>query len=248
MNIKKHFCKKRGLLSKLSRSGKVLHDVADAQKDFDQYAFLGWLAPYVHQKQSHSSFKENEEVDNEEFSVDNGYDLEEDEDDDEEDLAAFDDSTKSDERECKTERFPNIKKRVCSKRTKKQEKETEQRKKHIKQTDLLGTEMKMMKNMSKILESKLERQSQFHDPSNQDDIFGKMVASELKNFPDHLKFQVKHEINTVLFKYCMQGMSPPPTPRAQVASPTFSMQTQLSNQPLQSSPGFPVGGVNSINN
>ena len=34
-----------------------------------------------------------------------------------------------------------------------------------------------------------------------DDIFGSMIAAELKNFPSTVKFKVKHEINLVLYKY-----------------------------------------------
>eukprot|EP00111_Clytia_hemisphaerica_P017343 TCONS_00051340-protein len=45
-----------------------------------------------------------------------------------------------------------------------------------------------------------------HD-THPDDIFGQMIASELKTFPDHMKFRVKHELNNVLFKFREQQMA-----------------------------------------
>ena len=34
-----------------------------------------------------------------------------------------------------------------------------------------------------------------------DDIFGQMIAAELKTFPENIKFRVKHELNNVIFKF-----------------------------------------------
>ena len=46
------------------------------------------------------------------------------------------------------------------------------------------------------------------DKGDLDDIFGTMVAGELKNFPENIKFQVKHEINNVIYKFRMQDHIP----------------------------------------
>ena len=32
-------------------------------------------------------------------------------------------------------------------------------------------------------------------------MFGKMIASELKKFPENLKFHLKHDINQVIYDY-----------------------------------------------
>ena len=55
-----------------------------------------------------------------------------------------------------------------------------------------------MKNMVKVLHKRLE-----NAPANadQDVVFGKMIAGELKSFPEHIKFRVKHDINNVIYKY-----------------------------------------------
>lgn len=61
-----------------------------------------------------------------------------------------------------------------------------------------------------------ERSATLHARATSDDIFGSMIASELKNFPITVKFKVKHEINLVLYKYhlalqgnIVQSLSPP---------------------------------------
>ena len=37
--------------------------------------------------------------------------------------------------------------------------------------------------------------------NNEDDVFGKMVAAELKSLPKRLKFRFKHEINNSIYKF-----------------------------------------------
>ena len=41
-----------------------------------------------------------------------------------------------------------------------------------------------------------------------DDIFGQMIAAELKTFPQHIKFRVKHELNNVIFNFREQQLKP----------------------------------------
>ena len=54
-----------------------------------------------------------------------------------------------------------------------------------------------------VLEYKLERHRENQsDIDDQHDIFGRIIASELKDFPYHVKkFQVKHELNIIIYKY-----------------------------------------------
>ena len=94
-----------------------------------------------------------------------------------------------------------------------------------------------MKDMSQVLEYKLEREHQ-SDIDDQDDIFGRIIASDLKDFPYHVKFQVMHELNIIIYKYRMQGFSSPIVPSPSVAPPVFPTTSQPSMQSMQNSPGF----------
>ena len=42
-----------------------------------------------------------------------------------------------------------------------------------------------------------------------DDLFGKVIAAEIRKFPSSIKFRVKHEINTVIFNYQVQQAEQP---------------------------------------
>ena len=39
------------------------------------------------------------------------------------------------------------------------------------------------------------------DKDDADDVFGKMVASEMKSMSAHMKFRFKHDVNNLIFKY-----------------------------------------------
>ena len=80
--------------------------------------------------------------------------------------------------------------------------------KHVNQCVMMGTEIYVAKSVAKILTQKLENKQSSSNSMDADDIFGKMIASELKQFPEHLKFQVKHELSSVIYKHRMQNMSP----------------------------------------
>ena len=60
-------------------------------------------------------------------------------------------------------------------------------------------ELELMSGMSKVIHSQLNKDGSV----NHDDIFGQMVAAELKTFSEHIKFRVKHEIN-VIFNFKAQ--------------------------------------------
>ena len=64
--------------------------------------------------------------------------------------------------------------------------------------ELAGAEPDVMKNMVKVMHKRLENAPADAD---QDVVFGKMIAGELKSFPEHIKFRVKHDINNVIHKY-----------------------------------------------
>ena len=79
--------------------------------------------------------------------------------------------------------------------------------KKMKQTELQESELEMIKTMSKVMQQKLERPriSNAENSLSTDDLFGKLVASEIKQFPDNLKIMAKQEINNVIHKFQMQA-------------------------------------------
>ena len=48
-----------------------------------------------------------------------------------------------------------------------------------------------------------------------EDVFGKMVAAELKTFPENLRYLVKHDINQVIYNHKTRVLTPPPQPMHQ---------------------------------
>ena len=56
-----------------------------------------------------------------------------------------------------------------------------------------------MDTMKSVLNKRPQRGEQ--ESRSQDEIFGKMIAGELSLFNDDLKFQVKHDLNKVIYEY-----------------------------------------------
>ena len=230
--LKERFCRKRGLLKKISvsGSGSGKRDVSDAQRDLNQYSFLGWLAPFVSQRNTQTNLS-TESI--------KGDDSDENDEDGLSEPDTFRESTRIEDKDSDNESVASVRSKVESKRkTERSVKTSGHRMKKPKQADVIDSEMTMMKNMSQVLEYKLERHRERQsDIDDQDDIFGRMIASELKNFPD----QVKHELNSIIYKYRMQGFSSSIVPSPSAASPVFPTQSQPSTQSMQSSQGFSAG-------
>ena len=207
---------------------------SDAQRDLNQYSFLGWLAPFVSQRNTQTNLS-TESI--------KGDDSDENDEDGLSEPDTFRESTRMEDKDSDNESVASVRSKVESKRTTERSVKTSgHRMKKPKQADVIDSEMKMMKNMSQVLEYKLERHREHQsDIDDQDDIFGRIIASELKNFPDQVKFQVKHELNSIIYKYRMQGFSSSIVPSPSAASPVFPTQSQPSTQSMQSSQGFSAG-------
>ena len=65
---------------------------------------------------------------------------------------------------------------------------------------LQEAEIKAMENINIAL-SEFSSTPRTNDHEDSDYVFGSMVASELKSFQPSNKFRLKHEINTLIFKY-----------------------------------------------
>lgn len=63
--------------------------------------------------------------------------------------------------------------------------------------------------------------------SPNDDIYGKMIASELSQLPQHLKVLAKQELSNVLFKYQIQASIPATLTPAHVQSQSYATQSAI---------------------
>ena len=82
------------------------------------------------------------------------------------------------------------------------------------------------------------RMAQPKESETEDDMFGKMISSELKKFPENLKFRLKHGINQVIYNYKLNqyNTTTPPMSTTSVGSPhAFASPNSNSDQPLHSS-------------
>ena len=67
----------------------------------------------------------------------------------------------------------------------------------------MGTELDVMKSMSKVLIRELESNTT-EFKQDEDVLFGKLVAAEMKNFSERIKFRMKHQINNLIFNAKVQ--------------------------------------------
>ena len=58
--------------------------------------------------------------------------------------------------------------------------------------------LKTMKTMTQFMKTQM---AQPKERETEDDMSEKMIASELKKFPENLKFHRKHDINQVIYNY-----------------------------------------------
>ena len=53
-----------------------------------------------------------------------------------------------------------------------------------------------MKTMAQFMKTWMAQPT---ESETEDDMFGKIIASELNKFPENLKFRLKHDINQVIY-------------------------------------------------
>ena len=93
------------------------------------------------------------------------------------------------------------------------------------------TQEDMFAQVSNYLKERMTKKqtSRSNDP---DDIFGKMVSSELRAFPDNIKFMVNREINQVIYKHHNLLLYQPPTSTFHLTpatpSPNWAIEPQAS--------------------
>ena len=72
------------------------------------------------------------------------------------------------------------------------------------------------------------------ESQTENDMFGKMIASELKKFPENLKFRLKHDINQVIYNYVLNQYNTMTLPMSATpigSPPALASQNSDSGQP-----------------
>ena len=63
---------------------------------------------------------------------------------------------------------------------------------------LMSAELDVMQNISKVLKHGAARNVKEDD---EEELFGKLFAAEIRKFPENTKFRIKHEINDLSVRY-----------------------------------------------
>ena len=178
-----------------SRSGSGTGDVSELEASLKEYSFLTWLSPYVQPRKTNSNFpddrrqKENDRIDDESgLESDSIYT------DDEYGQTEVDADVENEALSPAVVVKPDKGQKASAKKNKKAEIEYPAKK--YKQSDLMESEVEMMQSVSKVMNQRLEKPKPLPaaESVSTDEIFGKMIASELKQLPNHIKIQAKHEL------------------------------------------------------
>lgn len=190
--MKKKYSRKKVNYQKASRSGAGEKDIRTAKKDLEEYSFLLWLDDHTRLRKTKSNLGDIGESQAEENTQVAEEFYEEETRDSREELEEDEDSDDEMENELKS---PTTKRKfVASKKLSNKPKVTA----HA----LMGAELDVMKNFSRALKEKSSTTvNKDLKQDDDDDLFGKIIAAEVRKFPEAIKFRVKHEINNVIFNY-----------------------------------------------
>ena len=106
-----------------------------------------------------------------------------------------------------TDSLTTLKETVPSKKCKKKQAVVKQKSVSLKkgnQAEIMVAERYVMTDMSKVLNKRLTSMND-EKQDDEDDLFGKLVAAELKSLPQRQKYRLKHEINNLIFNYKLQN-------------------------------------------
>ena len=210
-NLKKLYSKKKINLKKTYRIGTSAEEVADAKKKLEAYAFLAWLEPHIRLR----STKNNTLLLPEE-----SFDIKESDDSDIEVSGSIGETQESSAL-------------FSGKRLDKEGKVSAKRRKNMMQvsgfienkwrkreTDLMFNheELDVLDKISRVISERKKPEDSSDRDKDADDVFGEMIAKELKSFPSHVKFKIKHEMNDVLYKYHLTELQRQNVPSHHLAS------------------------------
>ena len=134
-----------------------------------------------------------------------------------------------------TESFTTVEDSAPSKKCEKEQTAVKQKSvplKKVNQAEIMGAELDVMRDMSKALNKRLASMND-EKQDDEDDLFGKLVAAELKSLPQRQKYRLKHEINNLIFNYKLQnGNDVNHNERSadKIQSPTFHAEVNRSFQ------------------
>ena len=218
-NLRKRFTRKKKKLIEVSPSGSGTSDVTGAKKEEADYAFIEWLSPYQTARKSSTNL-----IDDTDVQENVAYDAEYAEDID--NLETLDGN----------ETDASMDDKVV---TKPPETATIKPRRRENQNDLRNREIDLMKGMETIIKRRLEP-SVHTQEENMDAIFGKMISSEMPLFPEEVKFELKHEITDLIYKYKVQErrkrqcIQPPPTPIGSTPASSPPMYSPNTASPVYS--------------
>ena len=198
--LKKKYSRKRVNLRKSSRSGVGTRDLEKAKKELEEYSFLRWLDAFVRPRKTKSNMPEASLEINKNLNV--GHEVENDSYDSEESEGVGLDALNND-----TESFTTLEESTFSKKCEKEQvmvKQKPQSFTQVNQADIMRSELDVMGNMLKIWKQRLTSLSD-EKQDDEDDLFGKLVAAELKKLPEWRKYRLKHEINNLIYNYKLQN-------------------------------------------
>ena len=199
-NLKKRFSKKKSAYKKASRSGVGIDATNVVEKEFRKYDFLSWLNPFLRLKNTKSNLSTISDEEDESFeysSVEKEVDIDED--------RPFGNGSDSDSASVLSASSIKRRKELSTPCISKSSKisATTGNASWVKGS-LQEAEIDVMKSISKAFknDSSSQHTSEFLTrPQDQDEIFGMMVAGELKSFDAKHKFRIKHEISNIIYKY-----------------------------------------------
>ena len=98
----------------------------------------------------------------------------------------------------------------------------------VNQTEITGAELDVTRDTSKVLRKRMTSMNDERQ-DDEDDLFGKLVAAELKSLPWRQKYRLKHEINNLAFNYKLQNendVTHSVRRAGRIRSPTFHSEAQ----------------------
>ena len=168
-NLKTRFSKKKNAYKKATRSGAGSKEAERAETELKRYDFLSWITPFLRLKDTVSNFESQVEENEMEDNFDHeSYSRESSSE------VAYDDYS------CQS---PGIA-RPKSPANHKTKQQTKFSSKKIEQEEY---------EFMKTIQQALTKEDQNMEDAG--DLFGKMVATEMKMMPAHLKFRFKHDVN-----------------------------------------------------
>ena len=214
-NLKKKYSRKRISFRKLARSGAGAKDMRNAKKDLDDYSFFFWLDDHTRARKTKSNL--DDENSN---SVETKYNSEEEDDNEEEGEDEEEEGEGMTIPEKEMDDFlsdmedqvkPPISKKKFSKA--KAEKPIK-----INTNTLMSAELDVMQNFSKVLKHGAATARNVKE--DDEELFGKLIAAEIRKFPENTKFRIKHEIHDLIFNYRVKQYESASTLLTPLQSPT----------------------------